>query len=247
MSPKLRSYLFLAMSLLVALVCWRLGLWQVHRLAQRRARNRAIFAARALSPVSLDDPGRAAAAAFATGTLADRLVRVTGRYDHAGDLVLREQSIQGVPAVKVVTPFRPLLGDSAVLVVRGYVPSPDAMTVELDSLEEPGIHLVRGYAVLLDSSPDHGIPVERGGLLTLRRLDLPLLRQRFPFPLRSFAINQLPDSTLPSLPRRVPPPELDDGPYLSYAVQWFGFGVIAVIVGGLVGFRRKGEARVGER
>jgi surfeit locus 1 family protein len=237
------SFLFFALSLAAALVCWRLGIWQLHRLGQREARNRATREARALPPISLDNP--AETKARAPGPPTDRRIRVTGRYDHAGDLVLREQSVEGVPAVKVVTPLRPLVGESAVLVIRGYVPSPDAMTVQLDSLQEPGIHVIQGYAVPVDSYPDRGNPVERNGVLSLRRLDLSLLRQRFPFPLRSFAIAQLPDSSLPALPRRVTPGPLDNGPHLSYAIQWFSFGVIALVGGAIVAFGKGG--RMGRR
>lgn len=41
-----------------------------------------------------------------------------------------------------------------------------------------------------------------------------------------------------SLPRTVPTPELDDGPHLAYAIQWFAFAAIAV-VGGAIYLRRE--------
>jgi cytochrome oxidase assembly protein ShyY1 len=40
-------------------------------------------------------------------------------------------------------------------------------------------------------------------------------------------------------PRRVELPPLDDGPHLSYAIQWFAFATIAV--GGAVLWLRKGR------
>jgi surfeit locus 1 family protein len=84
-----------------------------------------------------------------------------------------------------------------------------------------------------------GQPLEQDGRLTWRRIDLAALRARLPYPLRSYYILQAPDSNLPALPRRDDPPALDDGPHLSYAVQWFGFAVTALVVGGIVGFRRR--------
>jgi surfeit locus 1 family protein len=235
MASPPRSILFFVLSLVAAAICARLGMWQVDRLATRRAANILVSAARALPAVNLDDTVRARA--LGIGPRADRRVRVTGRFDHAGDLVLRGLADRGGPAVKVVTPLRPLTGDSAVLVIRGYLPSPDAMTVVLDSLVEPGVRLVEGYTVPLVALPDSGVPITGSGRLTLRRLDLATVRARYPYPVRDYAILQLPDSSLPPLPRRVEPPELSDGPHLSYAVQWFSFAVIAVIVGAVVGLR----------
>jgi cytochrome oxidase assembly protein ShyY1 len=36
------------------------------------------------------------------------------------------------------------------------------------------------------------------------------------------------------LPRLVPPPELSEGPHLSYAIQWFTFATIALVGYGLL-------------
>jgi surfeit locus 1 family protein len=222
---------------LAALVCARLGFWQLSRLEARRAANRAVLAARDLPPVSLDEAG--SRTAFEAAPTADRRVEVTGRYDHAAEFVLRDQSEGGVPGVKVVTPLLPLGTDTGILVIRGYVPSPDAMTVELDSLREPGVHTVRGYAVLIPSTPDRGAPAERQGRLTLRRLDRAAIEERLPYPIRRYAIAQAPDTGLPAWPRRLPPPALTDGPHLSYAVQWFSFAAMALIVGSAVGLKER--------
>ena len=54
-----------------------------------------------------------------------------GRYDHGHEIVIRGDVLQGVPGVRLVTPL--LLGDGgpAVLVDRGFLPAPDAVTVDL--------------------------------------------------------------------------------------------------------------------
>ena len=43
---------------------------------------------------------------------------------------------------------------------------------------------------------------------------------------------------LPRFPRRLDPPPFDDGPHLSYAIQWFAFAIIAIVFGGI--FVRQG-------
>jgi surfeit locus 1 family protein len=222
---------------LAAGIFGRLGIWQVSRLQERRAVNARTLAARALPPLMLDEPGETIGLDLAR--LNNRRVRVTGRYDHAAEVVIRDQSEGGVPGVRIVTPLRPLRGDAAILVQRGYVTSGDARRVDLAPLREEGVKVVTG---LLFAQPDTGVqgdPLELDGQLTWRRIDLAALRTRLPYPIHSYVILQLPDSTLPKLPRRDEAPALDDGPHLSYAVQWFGFAVTALVVGGIIGFRRR--------
>jgi surfeit locus 1 family protein len=237
MSPRARALVFFVGCVLAAGIFGRLGIWQVSRLRERRAVNARTLAARALPPLVLDEPG--AATGLDLARLNNRRVRVTGRYDHAAEVVIRGQSEGGVPGVRVVTPLRPLRGDTAILVQRGYVTSGDARRVDLAPLREEGVKVVTG---LLFAQPDTGVqgdPLEQDGQLTWRRIDLAALRTRLPYPIHSYVILQLPDSTLPKLPRRDEAPALDDGPHLSYAVQWFGFAVTALVVGGIIGFRRR--------
>jgi surfeit locus 1 family protein len=240
MSPRARSLLFLAGSLVAALVFVRLGLWQLHRLERRRALNRPAAAARAQPVVSFDDPVEAAG--LIRSGLENRRVRVTGRYDHAAEIVLRGQSEEGVPGVRIVTPLRPLRGDTAILVQRGFVASPDAWTVTLSELEEPGVHEVTGIAFLQPDSGVAGQPAELDGRLTWHRIDLRAIRERLPYPVHSFILLQLLDPSLPLAPRRDQPPPLSDGPHLGYAIQWFAAALIALGFGGFVGFRRTGPA-----
>ena len=207
--------------LLVAAVCARLGAWQVSRLHQRRALNLVILRARAEPPVSLDQAGRRDSAA-----LAQRWVRATGRYDRRHELVLRSQTYEGTPGVQVVTPLRLQGSDTAALVIRGFVPAPDAVRADLDSLDEPGERSVTGLALPMGSGG--GKPLEVAGHSTWVRLDFPALSRTLPYPILPLAILQTPDSSLPHYPLRLSPPDVDDGPHLNYAVQWFLFSALSV-------------------
>jgi surfeit locus 1 family protein len=236
MSPRARSLVFFAATVALAMVFLRLGVWQVSRLRERRAQNRVAEAARAFPPIRLDDP--ASAATTPDHQMNNRRVTVTGRYDHAAEVVIRGQSAGGVPGVRIVTPLRPLRGDTAILVQRGFVASGDARRVDLAGLREDGVRVVSGLAISLPDTGVRGDPLEQDGELSWRRVDLPALRSRLPFPLRSWLLLQTPDSGLPTLPRRDDPAILDDGPHLSYAIQWFSFAITALVVGAIVGFRR---------
>jgi surfeit locus 1 family protein len=210
--------------LVVAAVCARLGVWQAHRLRERRAANAVAQAARSAPVVLLQGPRPGA-------DPLGRRVRVHGRYDHANDIVLRGREYGGVPGVEIVSPLR--LGDStaAVLVNRGFVPAPDAATAYPDSLREPGERWVEGIALPLGSGG--GAPLQYGGQTSWARLDRPALQHRLPYPISAFYIRQSPDTALPRFPRRLDPPALDDGPHLSYAIQWFAFAIMAIVFGGI--------------
>ena len=226
MSPTSRRIAIVGLMLIAAL-CVRLGFWQVERLGERRAVNQAALAARAKPAIDLG-----MAAARTAEELSDRWVEARGVYDWEHEIVLRGQAFQGAPGVLLVTPLVLTGSDTAVLVLRGFVPAPDAVRANTDSLVEPGTILVRGLATPIESGG--GQPLEHAGRTTWARLDLNALRARLPYPLLPVAVRQTPDSSLPRSPRRLPAPELNDGPHLNYAIQWFLFAGMAVAFAVLV-------------
>jgi surfeit locus 1 family protein len=233
MSPLARRLTLLGL-VLVAAVFVRLGFWQLDRLGERRAGNRAAAQARAEPPRELG-----IGADWTADELNERWVEARGAFDHAHEIVIRGQAFQGAPGVLVVTPLRPATNDSAVLVLRGFVPAADAVRADIDSLQEPGEVRVHGLATPIASGG--GQPLDYGGRTTWARLDLAGLRARLPYPVLPVLVRQTPDSGLPALPRRLPAPELSEGPHLSYAIQWFAFAVMAVAFGALV-VRKSGRA-----
>jgi surfeit locus 1 family protein len=226
MSPTTRRLTILGLLLAAALFV-RLGFWQLERLKERRAANRVALAARA-------EPARelGAGADWTAEELNERWVEVTGVYDREHEIVLRGQAFQGTPGVHVVTPLRIAGSDSAVLVLRGFVPAADAVRADLGTLDEPGTVRVGGLAAPIGGGG--GRPLEHQGRTTWARLDLEALRSRLPYPILPVVVRQTPDSALASLPRRLPPSEPSDGPHLNYAVQWFLFAVMSVAFAVLV-------------
>jgi surfeit locus 1 family protein len=217
-------------AILVAAGCIRLGIWQVDRLAERRAANAEAFALREAPVVDLG-PGRLGA------DLAGRRVTVTGEFDRGAEIVIRGQAWDGGPGVRVVTPLRLEGSDTVVLVDRGFVQAPDAVHADLAALDEPGRRTVRGLASALEAREDGGHPLERNGVTTWRGLDRDGIRARLPFPVAAIWVRELPGPDLPPWPRRTEPPALDDGPHLSYALQWFGFALIGLVGAGVVAWK----------
>lgn len=219
MSPTSRR-LLVAFLLIGAAVCVRLGFWQLDRLQERRAANRTAAEARAAPTIAL--PG-----ARLAGDLAQRRVVARGRYDPGHEIVIRGQAYNGVPGVHLVTPLRLEGTDTALLVNRGFVPAPDAVTPRVRDLDEGGERLVEGIALEVPSGG--GQPIERRGKISWARLDRLALAERIPYPILPVYLLQAPGTDAPArLPRRVAPPGLDDGPHLNYAVQWFLFAAMAV-------------------
>ena len=206
---------------LIALLCVRLGIWQLHRLQQKRDRNSVAHTRMKLSPVwvgslSLDSVGVIYRRAAAHGT-----------YDDARSIIWAGRSLDGAPGVYVLTPLR--FGDAAVLVNRGWMPANDAATVDLTAVREIAPDTVQGLIVpfSLDPRADHDTTP------SFRRvwyhLNHDAVQKKFPYPIANYQLQMAADKRAPALPRRLPPPEFDEGPHLSYAIQWFSFAVIGLV------------------
>ena len=165
-------------------------------------------------------------------SLHGRMVWAEGHYDHTHDIVLRGKAYDGSPGVEIVSPLVLEDGSTAVLVNRGFVPTPDAVTVQTDSVRELGTVRVRGTALEMPSG--NGKPLARSGGTTWARLDRDALRGSMPYQLAPWYIRQSPDTALPRFPRRLEPLPLNDGPHLSYAIQWFAFAAMTIVFGGVI-------------
>jgi surfeit locus 1 family protein len=227
--PDRRDVVALVVAFLIAAGCVRLGIWQLDRLSQRRARNRAVLAARARPPLVVRG-----VPPLSADSARDRRLLARGRYDYEQERFWRPRSYEGVPGVDLVTPLR-LADGAAVLVDRGWVPSPDAYHVDQGAYREGDSAQVIGLGMLA--------PRSRGDV------DPAALRDSVPYPLLPFVIQQLPPSTaldrpLPHGLVRWPLPEVSNGPHLSYAIQWFSFATIIVV--GSLALVRKRAASTGE-
>lgn len=246
MRMTLRGTLAAAFILVMCGVCVRLGFWQLDRLQQRKARNHALEMALRM-PVLEYDSAAAAAIERDPAPFINRRVRAAGTYDPAGEIVLRGRSNEGSPGVHLVTPLVVPGVQQALLVNRGWVPSPDAATVDARPFAEPGTRTVTG---ILQEIPRNtraaGEPatthVDGAPVVTYRRLDLDALRRKERRPFVRLYLQQLPDAASARPPIRIAPAPADNGPHLSYAVQWFSFAAIGVIGLAILLFRQRRPA-----
>jgi surfeit locus 1 family protein len=233
------------MVVVVAVVCVRLGFWQLDRLEERRARNAEVASAFAQQPLSLDAE-LAAAAATDPERVLHRRVELRGRFLSDSEVVLRGRASLGKPGVHVVTPMQLEGTRYAVLVNRGWAPSADAMTVDLASLTEPGMHRILGLAQPLspDELPSGSVVTgEDAPVRSVRRLTHADVRAHSGVEILPLVVTAFPDTIRHAAPFRVDPPPADEGNHLAYAIQWFSFAVIAVGGWAILVFRRGGTRK----
>jgi surfeit locus 1 family protein len=207
-----RSWIPLALAAIVAVVCVRLGLWQLDRLEQRRERNRVIEAGFEAPPVPAES-----AATSPRATLRFRRVIAAGRWNYGRESVIPGRTRNGSPGVHIVTPLT--LGNerTEVLVNRGWVYSPDARSVDLSPWHEGDRVDVIGYV----DEPPPSLRAANDQLYVVALADT----------------NSAQEATRPA--RLSPPPFDEEGPHLNYAVQWFSFAAIALIGTPLVVLRQR--------
>ncbi|HEX5438891.1 MAG TPA: SURF1 family protein [Gemmatimonadaceae bacterium] len=218
----------------IAAVFARLGVWQLHRLTERRARNAEVAARTRIAPVSL--------AELPADTARDlyRHVRVTGVYDYPRQFAVIDRTLNGSPGVDIFTPLRIPGSSRAVLVNRGWVYSPDASSVDLARWRERDTVTINGFVE--EFRPIKGL-AEMRDPQQWRELDAARVARTIPYPVEPYYVVVLPDSGPqdPASIARLSPPPLNEGPHKSYAIQWFSFAAIALF--GLVLLWRPADGR----
>ena len=225
------------------------GFWQLNRLDERQDFNSEVRERSQQAPFELTS----VLDEIDAGTLdpsAAEWLPVTASGSYLPDQVLEFNNSQGGRAGdNVITAL--VLDDEAiedtvtVIVNRGFVPlgvevpSPPAVEVEVIGYIRPSE--VRDRGGLTDA--DDG-----GPLTEIRRIDIPRLTEQFPGDVAPVFVQLI--ASEPAIgsgdPSPVVLPELDNGPHLSYAIQWFIFA-ICVAVGWVLAVRRSLTVRAKAR
>lgn len=217
------------LAIIVAFV--NLGVWQLRRLDEVRDRNAQLAARIAEDPVDIGTllPG----AGVDVGVVEDRRATATGTYRADEAVLIRGRSLDDAPGSWVVVPLE--LDDGRVLAVtRGWINNDGRYSAVPDEYRAVPDGEVTVEGLLLRSQERGTLgPTDPpdGTLTSLARVDLARLDQQvdgdlLPVWLQLTAAE--PGAPDPS-PRPLALPDVnDEGPHLSYAVQWFIFTTIAV-------------------
>lgn len=233
-SLRPRVIVFAVIALLLASLFIRLGFWQLDRLAWRRALNAEVAAHLTQPPVSVTALPRDSAA------MRYRRVLLRGVFDYDNEVVLTQRTRGGSPGVNLLTPLRITGSDTAWLVNRGWVYSPNGKDITQQTWREADTAEVLAFAL-----PANSVDTAAAGLTSpklMRSLDFDAVQKGLPYPLARIQLVQLGD-TAPkgNIPPRLIPPPQSEGAHKSYALQWFSFAAIALI--GAVLFARTDRNR----
>lgn len=207
----------------------RLGFWQLDRLEQRRTANAALRQVLASPPLELTGEENLTH----LSDLKDREVVVGGEYDFSRQVILKLQNWEGQTGVHLVTPLLLDERERAVLVDRGWIPETQAGSESLSKFDEPGEVIVGGYVALsqtLSRATDAkqvGEPQDEW-----YRIDIEAIQAQLPYELLPVYIRQAPlpgGNTEPPF-RSEREIDLSEGPHLGYAVQWFIFSFILLMI-----------------
>jgi len=230
--------------ILAVVVMVRLGIWQLDRLAQRKAFNARVEAQLAEPLLEMTSTNLA----LDLHNMEYRDVIVSGEYDHEHQVVLRNQDWQGRLGVNLLTPLVIDGSEQSVLVNRGWVPYEDFTAGELAQYDEPGVVEVKGVIRRSQTKPMIGgqedqIPGPGGPpLVAWYWININGISGQIPYDLLPVYLHSSPDPTKEELPyRNQPELELTEGSHLGYAFQWFTFAAILGI--GYPFYIRKEEAR----
>ncbi len=212
--------------LLVALFS-SLGVWQLHRAKEREAQRMAWIEAGRQAAIELfadwqGDPRE----------LEHRKVLVRGEYQPERQILLDNVVHEGRPGVDVLTPLKLAGSERELLVDRGWVPMGPGREVHADWSAPSGAQWVTGRVWIpsprrfeagerLQEGPGRPVLWLWADLARYRQLSG---RELLPFVLRLDP--ELPGGFL----RQWPEPKGRSGMHIGYAVQWFAFALITLLI-----------------
>jgi surfeit locus 1 family protein len=221
-----RSIAFCLLALIAAAVFARLGVWQLARLHEKVRRNASIASQQLQPAAQLASVPRDTAGAHY------RKATISGQFDYEQEVVVGARTHQGSPGVELVTPLWIAGSDTAILVDRGWVYSPDGASVDRQRWRERDTATITGYIEVY--APDGAVTNVAREPRMVRRISRNELASRIRYPLAPYYLVATGDSADGPHPARRELPALDEGPHRSYAMQWFSFTAIALAGAGLV-------------
>lgn len=215
--------------LLGTALCVRLGIWQLDRLEGRRAFNDQVITMRAMDSLDLNTEDF-----DSIKKMEWRSVTVTGQYDFANQIALRNRYNRDQYGYHLLTPL--LFSGTAVFVDRGWIPA-DGNSAPDDwrKYDEAGVVTVTGQIRLGQGKPAFGgvadaLPADGSALIVWNNADIERIAPQMPYPILEIYVQ--PDVSagddVPPIPFQ-PTVELTEGSHFGYALQWFTFATILFV------------------
>lgn len=216
---------YLALALLFAAVCAGLGNWQVARRDEAVAEIKRVESNFDATPIAID-VALPDLEAFDPSQKWHPVV-MTGVYRTEDQLLVRNRPLNANPGFEVLTPLQ--LPDGSIFIVdRGWVPTGQSQDSP-DTVPEPPAGQVTVVARLKAGEPK--LPGRGADGDQVATVHLPDIADRLDVPTYTGAYGLMAseDPAPDERPVPVARPIEDEGPHLSYAFQWFVFGIMAFI------------------
>lgn len=217
----------LAFCLLFAFACALLGQWQMDRRMEAVAEINKVLE-------NYDEPAVPYSEAqdlFTDFEPQDEWTPVVlqGEYLEQDTRIVRNRPLNGRPGYEALVPFRTDTGE-VIVVNRGWLPignspgRPDTVPAPPSSPAEVTVRVKPGEPTLDRDAPEG----------QLASIDLVAFEESVDYPVAraAYGLRAVEDpapATSPQLPAK---PPLDEGPHLSYSLQWFMFGLMSFVVWG---------------
>ena len=222
----LRWALLVVFVVALGIVFVNLGQWQLRRLAEREGHNAATIR-------NEQAPVKPYEQVFTRPIVDDdqwQLVRATGTFDAAHQLVVRNRNNGDDRGVEIVTPLKTATG--TVLVSRGLIATaPGTAPLSTGPAPPAGEVSVIGHVRRSEHGRSGAITPQDG---TVRLINSEAIQQSIGYPVADGYIGATevtPAQTGDLVPVEVP--ELSSGPHFWYAMQWFmfaGVGLLGIFV-----------------
>jgi cytochrome oxidase assembly protein ShyY1 len=213
--------------------------WQFGRHSERSAQNTAVDASLNAPAVPVTD--LLSTTAQPADDVLWRVVRATGQFDPSRQVQVRlRQDSNGQPVSEVIAPFRLATGE-LLLVDRGYVSFADVRAGAPIAALPTGQVTISGRVQAEQIDPKNRQPLIVGDHVEAYAINAAAVSSPLTGGVDSTAnylkgYVQLTTGS-PAVLISIDLPQTDDGPFLSYALQWEAFGVIALIGMGVFIFR----------
>lgn len=228
----------LALALAMSAVCVLLGLWQWDRREQALERNAPVVENYDAAPVPLDEALPRPATPL-PGREAWTPVRMTGRYVTDETLLLRNRPLDGRPGFHVLVPFAVDEGPE-LLVDRGWVPVGSSGS-RAAAVPAPPAGTVQVVVRLRPPEPPSPQDPPPGQLY--RIVPAEVAGDLVP---GAYGVLASEDPRPAAAPVRLPRPEVDEGPHLSYSLQWFVFALGCLVGYGVLARRTAADLAAAE-
>ena len=219
--------------------------WQFGRNAERTAQNNAVDASITAPAVPVAE--LMSTSAQPPGDVAWRVVTATGEFDPTRQVQVRlRQDENGNPVSEVIAPFRMTNGQT-LLVDRGYVSFTDVRNDVPIAALPTGQVTITGRVQDEQTDPSNRQPLVVGDHIEAYAINVAAIRGAATGGAGGSEVFlqgyiQLTDGS-PGVLTPIELPQTDSGPFLSYALQWEAFGIIALIGLGVFIYREIADPR----